>query len=358
MKLKQVTKNGRKMWLADLGTWKGKRERLFRKSRAVAKALITKRQAEIRRDGEAAFDLTVSQKMQAKAAIDILEPVNCSLIQAAEFFIKHGDKVSSVVMKDAVKECIAAKKASGKRWTYVRKFSSHLTSFQIGREDVQCAKVSREMVEAWAWSGKTEKVVPITARSRIIDIGTFFSFCVKRKWCLHNPVESIEPIMLEDKPPGIHTVKEAETLLKSCLEHPDGHKVLPYVALGYFGGLRPAEALKLKPEDIGKDLINVEGEKAKTRRRRLIPINDTLKAWLAVSAIPRVKNFHRDFERVKAGIPWPHDVLRHSFCSYGLPIYGATKIAEWAGHSEQILFAHYRERVKPDDAAKYWALRP
>lgn len=60
----------------------------------------------------------------------------------------------------------------------------------------------------------------------------------------------------------------------------------------------------------------------------------------------------REFGR----IPWPHDCLRHSFVSYALPIWGPTQVAQWSGHSEAILVAHYRELVPKHEAERFWRL--
>jgi len=59
------------------------------------------------------------------------------------------------------------------------------------------------------------------------------------------------------------------------------------------------------------------------------------------------------------GVPWPSNVTRHSFVSYHLAHFGsAAKTALEAGHSEAMLFAHYRELVTPEAAAEFWAIRP
>jgi len=61
----------------------------------------------------------------------------------------------------------------------------------------------------------------------------------------------------------------------------------------------------------------------------------------------------------RAGLDWPHNVMRHSFVSYHLAAFGnAGKTALEAGHSEQMLFAHYRELVTPEAAREFWAIRP
>ena len=56
---------------------------------------------------------------------------------------------------------------------------------------------------------------------------------------------------------------------------------------------------------------------------------------------------------------WPQNAPRHSFCSYHLAMHqNAGKTALEAGHSEQMLFAHYREIVTREDAAAFWGIRP
>ena len=60
----------------------------------------------------------------------------------------------------------------------------------------------------------------------------------------------------------------------------------------------------------------------------------------------------------KAGIEWPHNCLRHSFCSHAVASYGFTWTSLQADHSERMLRDHYREVVTKQDAEKYWNIRP
>lgn len=60
-----------------------------------------------------------------------------------------------------------------------------------------------------------------------------------------------------------------------------------------------------------------------------------------------------------SGAPWPANVTRHSFVSYHLAAFeNAGKTALEAGHSEQMLFNHYRAVVTQTTAQEFWALRP
>jgi integrase len=69
------------------------------------------------------------------------------------------------------------------------------------------------------------------------------------------------------------------------------------------------------------------------------------------------------FERTRtlAGIvDWPQNALRHSFASYHLAHFknAASTALELGHHDSRVTFAHYRELVKPKEAARYWKLKP
>ena len=57
---------------------------------------------------------------------------------------------------------------------------------------------------------------------------------------------------------------------------------------------------------------------------------------------------------------WPQNGLRHSFGSYHLAKFGnANALALEMGHTTtKEIFAHYRELVRPDEAERYWNIKP
>ena len=60
-----------------------------------------------------------------------------------------------------------------------------------------------------------------------------------------------------------------------------------------------------------------------------------------------------------AGVEWPHNVTRHTWASYHLAQFGsAARTAIQAGHTETVLFRHYRELVTPEAAREFWSIRP
>src|SRR4029453_4105833 len=59
-------------------------------------------------------------------------------------------------------------------------------------------------------------------------------------------------------------------------------------------------------------------------------------------------------------IEWPDNALRHSFASYHLAHFknAASTALELGHHNASVTFAHYRELVRPKEAARYWNLKP
>ena len=81
-------------------------------------------------------------------------------------------------------------------------------------------------------------------------------------------------------------------------------------------------------------------------------------AGLAVAPMGLRKRF--DAVKARAGLTaWPQNAMRHSFGSYRLAACAdAARVSLEMGNSPAMVFAHYRELVKPKDAAKYWNLHP
>ena len=61
-------------------------------------------------------------------------------------------------------------------------------------------------------------------------------------------------------------------------------------------------------------------------------------------------NFLSDAKKLLGYDKWPHDCLRHSYCSYALGKY------ESAGHSEGTLYKHYLKAVTKAEA--FWKIFP
>ncbi|MBT5247286.1 MAG: tyrosine-type recombinase/integrase [Microbacteriaceae bacterium] len=140
------------------------------------------------------------------------------------------------------------------------------------------------------------------------------------------------------------------------------------MALNLFCGIRPSEVARMTQDNISfaDREITLKAKQTKTRRRRFVDISDNCLEWLKLGAKMPLHNLnHRwhalivEAKKEMGYKKWPHDCLRHSFCSYYLAAHGnAAKTALQAGHTESILFKHYRKLVKKEQADKFWAIFP
>ena len=57
---------------------------------------------------------------------------------------------------------------------------------------------------------------------------------------------------------------------------------------------------------------------------------------------------------------WPNNALRHSFASYHLARFkDAAALAHELGHTNAtLIYQHYRQVVRPAQAARYWKITP
>jgi integrase len=99
-----------------------------------------------------------------------------------------------------------------------------------------------------------------------------FSYADSRGMIERNPISRTAKPKLVDSAPEIFAVDELRALLESANRiAPD---VLPMIAVGAFAGLREAEIQRLdwSEGDMARGHIEVKAAKAKSARRRIVPI--------------------------------------------------------------------------------------
>jgi len=215
----------------------------------------------------------------------------------------------------------------------------------------------------------------LAARKRLRAL---FAMGVRRQLIGRNPLDDLPrpPVVVEGEV-EILTLAEAQRLWAVCREV--APRLLPGLGLGLWGGLRQAEVERLVWHDVRRrtGMVHVSGAKAKTRQRRLVSVELPLELALecragAVGPVWSAPGLREEWERVRraagwavrvgrqgeagAGRPWPHNALRHSFASYHLAYFkDAARTALEAGHSQAVLFRHYRELVTQEDAEAWWS---
>lgn len=287
------------------------------------------------------------------------------LEQAVKFFLdRNPDNLPRKTVAEVVTELVALKEARAKSPRYVRDLRTRLSKFAAAFR-VDLATITTAQIQTWLDS---QKAAPQTLANHRRVIGTLFNFAEARGYILkgQNPVDGTEAIRTRNgNAVSIYTPEELARLLGAA--KPD---FLPMLALSAFAGIRSAELARLDWRDVDIDggFVTVEARKAKTKARRLVPICDALRQWLAPYAHKKGPVWPRGDIGLRrdraactkaAGVPWKQNALRHSYISYRLAqVQDAARVALEAGNSPQVIFANYRELVRPDAAVAWFAVMP
>lgn len=259
---------------------------------------------------------------------------------------------------ELVKQFLFAKARLGLSDRYLRQLRVSLAPWVKGRARIAADSIETAHLEAWleARGGSAR-----TRRGYIGDLRTLFAWGVRRGYLARSPAEALElPRPGGERAIEIHTPDQVQLILNSAYQFdPD---VGRHLAVRYFSGVRSAEAHRLREDAIllEQGFLEVSAVRSKTRSRRLIPIQPALKAWLAIGGELRPLSPNTIKRAVQsAGVVFPHNVTRHTFVTYHLAAFDSSaKTAMVAGHSEAILFRHYRALSTEATAKAFWALRP
>lgn len=287
------------------------------------------------------------------------------LVKAVEYFGQH-QSLETRTVAELIQECLDEKKRAGLSKSYLRVLRDDLRNFSatFGRREAQTIK-GREIAD---WLHGRAEWSDYTKRNALINLGTLFSFGVAHKYLPVNPVASVEKVKISLGARCVFLVDEAERLMRSLERNDPG--LIPINALVLFGGLRPDEARRCRWEFI-KDVIDLPAGNTKNNKRRLVELSSlpTLRAWLVNGGEMQPRNVQRRMNKVRElscvgasgpclPVKWGHDILRHSFVSYAVPIFGVSQTALMADHSETVLNRHYRELVRRADAERFWSILP
>jgi Site-specific recombinase XerD len=309
------------------------------------------------------------------------------LLDAVDKWIKDGKQAAtseSPRIDEAVTQFTTwLDKESGFRDRTQANLKARVEMFGNGIRNLRVAEITPETIEAYLGKRNVEKATKDNDRRAL---SRFFSWCIvsPQKWISGNPAKKQvrERLRQRDTLPAVLTVSQCEGLLRAAERYREG-RLVPYVALCLFGGLRPEETARLTQKQVNlKDReIVLEPWQTKTGRSRLVKICDTLAAWLEACEGKELypANWRKDFDVIKKMVgfgptkkkdaagklvetglkKWPEDVLRHTGISHyfrNCGSYGRT--AEQFGNSEAVIKNHYQGRVSTEDAEKFYALRP
>ena len=291
---------------------------------------------------------------------------NVLLSDAIRFYAANrADQFPTRSNVQAATEFVVSLKRKGVSAIYVRNATASLKRFTDAVSgniaDVTVADINQFL-------DGLKKLGPVSKNGIRRNIVTMFGFAKKQGY-LHpdrkTAAEQTDSFKETEKEIAIFTPEEMERLLLTAHA-----RILPLVAIGGFAGIRSAEVARLEWKDIKWDRGHIElaGSKAKTAARRLVPLSDNLKAWLApwrdqtgpILTITDASGALGD-TAVKAHIPggWRQNALRHSFISYRVALTGdVARTSLEAGNSPKMIFRHYREIVDEEATKAWWSIHP
>jgi integrase len=340
----------------------GRRKRTFFGTKAAADSFVAFKNAELTRNGIEHAEFPTELRVMAQNAAEQLAKFGRTIADAAKYYLAHLEaSAKSITVAEFVPQLIAAKKADGMSKRYVQDLRSRLPRFAQAFGEQIIATITTAQIQDWLRSLPVSGTTRNNFRRILV---TFFTDAIARGYAPTNPALEAKKATEPDLPPGILSVQETARLLEAA-----SPQLLPYIAIGAFAGLRRAEIERLDWRDVHFDdnLIEVPAEKSKTARRRFVKIQPNLREWLMPVRKHKGKitpaNFVKQLRaaRKAAGIAdWPDNALRHSFASYHLAHFkDAAALALEMGHTNSgMIFVHYRQLVRPKEAARYWSIRP
>jgi len=277
-----------------------------------------------------------------------------SVKEAVDFFLKNNASLQPKTVRDVVDEFIlsreapksVSKKPASDRYvadlTY--RLGTFAKAFQCNIADVTPDQIRNFLDGLPGIGGRTW-----FNYARIIR--TLMKYAQAKKYysLALNPMDGIDiEYAKEDDVIEIFTPEELAKLFQFARAD-----AIPFLAIGAFAGVRHAEISRLDWSRITNDHIVIDAGKAKTRGRRVIPIQPNLEEWLAPyrqlsgRVAPR-GDMSELLERMAndAKVEWKHNALRHSFISYRLALTNdENAVAVEAGNSPTMIQQNYRQII-------------
>ena len=312
-----------------------------------------------------------------------------TLREVLEFYLQHHESVSTVALgqaladyahererelKDQALSVAQSKRLAQELNRFGRTMGAETMINRLSAPQVH-AYLRREHAPA---EGAAPKYSNKTYNNRRGYVMHFFNWCVQRQYLVANPLAGTKPFRkrrarTSSGQPSIQIIsaKKAAEMM-DYVEHNHGARLVPYVALCLFAGIRPGwkegegEISRFSADFISMDdgLIRMPGRATKTGKPRDVRIRPNLRAWLneyPISDYPILcVNFRKRLKHLREHFELGHDVLRHTCISMLVTdTRSVSDAALQAGNTENIIWANYlRLGVTKTEARAFWSIRP
>lgn len=264
-------------WYLDLRPFN--KGRKFFKTKAEAEAERLRQITTLERHGREAIGLSPGELFAIIHVRKELAKHGKTIEDAADFYLDYLERIRrcNVTVAQLAEEVLEAKRKDGMSATYITDLKKRFVRFCADFGDRKIAGITVEELDNWL------RALPGSLKSRAnyrANIGVLFSYAARRRMIDSNPITHTAKPKLPDNPPEIFSVDELTALLNAAATcAPDA---LPMLAIGAFSGLRDAEIKRLhwNEVDLLRGHIEVKAAKAKSARRRIVPMQPNLSRWL------------------------------------------------------------------------------
>jgi len=294
--------------------------------------------------------------------------------EAARYYMQHHSKeLPRITVPEAVEKCLANCRADGKSPARMKQLEWGLNALAV-----ETNMPVSELSPGWVSRYLTGMTASERTKKNARDVLGYFGRWLVLHGFLERGTDVLENVQGYSMKSGeIQIFTPAE--ISKLIEHAN-NRLLPYIVIGAFAGLRGAEIQRLDWSEIDLDdgFIEVKAEKSKTDTRRLVPIAPNLKAWLKecrkksgpvcpfgnvvnqlMKLVAKVNKAMPKGTPDKAKLRWKKNGLRHSFISYRVAACAdVARVADESGNSPAIIKSNYLKRVKPAQANEWFNIMP
>jgi integrase len=386
----RVKKNGRLLFRV-LYRQQGKRKQAWRSNFKKAKQAADEAIESTLTGDASALKLNASDRHAYLRAIEILAPLNITLDQAAhdyaearillagkatiaeacrDWLKRNAVELPRVTVAEAVAQLKIQTSKDGKSKDRQIHLASHLAAF-AGSFNCEVHTITVKQISDYLIA------LPFVERTKANhreDIGFFNRWLILRGYLAKgtNWLEGVQKYSLQ-KIGRITTYTPDE--MRRLIAVAD-KRILPFILIAGFAGIRHAEINRLDWQDIDleENFITVSAEISKTKIRRIVPIKDNLKTFLlplaknsgkvvAVSKISKMlleaAKATGDKDNKIKSLDWKRNALRHTYISARLAeCNDEARVAYEAGNSPQIIRSNYDARMRPAPAAEWFSIQP
>ena len=331
--------------------------------------------------------ISVVEAVSTCIAASRLLPATASLVEAARVYAKQLGSVKPKTIAEAVTDFIQFRKGKdakpGERArfspVYARNVESWLTKFSATFSGHLVSDLTPDLLELYL--AKYSELSEKARNDRRVTIGMWLRWCGRKEFIDSQQLarllacDAMRAELLQDGKIAFYTAAELRKILDATkddkfeTEAATKDALCAVTALGAFGGARVQEAVRLRWEDLYRSPghIEISGEHAKTRKRRLLEVGPALAAWLApfkdrtgpIWDAP-FNSFITEWARLRdyVQVPSKRNGVRHGFVSYSYILRGEIETSALAGTSPQILHSNYRGLATKQEALAWFAVKP